>query len=273
MARYYSNNNYRKRFSWKKFISISLAALLVMGVAVGGFTLFGSDTRSVSPTVFSVGGLDKDGEYVEQKNTIFTEDLIECQGLEITPDVKCTSTYKVYLYGHDKELISSTDVLSGNYKLTNTAVQYCRIMIIPADSNEEDYTIGFFDVFGIANQYDITVNRKQSFEIKNYFEADKADKVANTDLEYVAKPGYGASKLVSVSGVDELSVIFDSAQPEALEILFFTEDISGEEAVYTYVSTVITGTESTVATVTVPEGATHMIVNYELTEDFEINAK
>lgn len=273
MARNYYNNNYNRRWSAKKIISLVLGVLILMGCAVGGYTLFGSDTRSVSPTVFSVGGLDNDGEYVEQKNTIFTEDLIECQGLEITPDVKCTSTYRVYLYGHDKELISSTDVLSGNYKLTDTAVQYCRIMIIPADSNEEDYVIGYFDVFGIANEYDITVNRKQSFEIKNYFEADKVDKVANTDLEYVSKPGYGASKLVSVSGVEKLAVIFDSAQPEALEILFFTEDISGEEAVYTYVSTVITGTESTVATVTVPDGATHMIVNYDLTEDFEINAK
>lgn len=275
MARNYIN---RKRVSWKKVVSLVLGVLIIVGVVAGGAMIFSSDTRSISPTAFSVGGLDESGEYVAQENTIFTEDLIECQGLEITPDVKSTCTYKVYLYDHNKELIEVTEALAGTYKLKNTAVQYCRIMITPENSGEEDYTIGFFEVYSIANQLEITVNRKQNFEVHNYFEADKADKVAAYDTEtnllvYVAKEGYGVSKLANVEDIEELAVTFESAQPKALEVLFFTETVGEEEVTYEYVSTVTTGTDSTETTVTVPEGATHMVVNYQLNEDFVINAR
>ena len=267
---------FKRRVSWKQIICVGVSILLLVGCAFGAATLFGRDTKKVSPNVFSIGGLDEVGEYVAQKNTLFTEDLIECQGLEITPDIKCESTYRVYLYDHNKELIEATDMLAGNYKLTNTAVQYCRIMIVPAAAEEnEDFEITLLDKWTYASQLDIRVNRKQSFEVVNYFEAEKIDKVASYNaetnvLEYVEKDGYGASKLADIEGVAALKVVFESAQPKALDLLFYKESVAEGTTVYEYVATETTATTSTEATVTIPEGATHMVVNYVLTEDFAI---
>lgn len=274
-----ARRNYnRRRMSAKQILSLVLGVFLIVGCVAGGAALFGSEKTSVSSTAFTVGGLDDAGEYLDQKTTIFTDKLIECQGLEITPNVKNTSTYKVFLYDSNKEFIEATEAYNGVYKLTRTDVQYCRIMITPADSAEEDFVINFWEVWDYANDIEIKVNRKQDFQIKNYFESDKADKIASYDadsniLVYITKDGYGASKLANVEGVTELEIAFESAQPEVLEILFFTETAAGENTVYEYVSTVKTGTDSTVATVTIPSGATHMVVNYDLTEDFAIHAK
>ncbi len=274
MAR--NRNFFKRRVSWKQIICFVIGTLLVLGCAFGAVALFGKDTKSISPGAFSIGGLDEQGEYVARKNALFTEDLIECQGLEITPDIKCESTYRIYLYDHNKELIEATDMLAGNYKLTNTAVQYCRIMIVPAAAEEdEDFEITFLNKWTYASQLDIRVNRKQNFEVVNYFEAEKIDKVASYNaetnvLEYVEKDGYGASKLADIEGVAALKVVFESAQPKALDLLFYKESVAEGATVYEYVSTETTATTSTEATVTVPEGATHMVVNYVLTEDFAI---
>ena len=274
MAR--KRNFLKKRVSWKQIICFTVSILLICGCAFGAVALFGKDTRSISPSAFSVGGLDEQGEYVARKNALFTEDLIECQGLEITPNIKCESTYRVYLYDHNKELIEATDMLAGNYKLTDTSVQYCRIMIVPAASEEdEDFVLTFLDKWTYASQLDIRVNRKQSFEVVNYFEAEKIDKVASYNaetsvLEYVVKDGYGASKVANIEGVASLKVVFESAQPKALDLMFYKESVSEGATVYEYVATETTATTSTEATVTVPEGATHMVVNYVLTEDFAI---
>ena len=267
MARY----NYRRRMSTKQLISLILGILLTMGCVFGAVNFFGADTRTISPSAFSVGGLNASGEYVDQESTIFTEDLIECQGLTITPDLKTTSYYKVFLYGHDKQFIESTEALRSIYKLTNTSAQYCRIVIYPQNTTEDDATLNFFDIWGVAKEFKIEVNRKQSFKVKDYFEPAKTNKVATSVYgEYVEKNGYGASKMANIEGLTELTVLYDFAQPEAIEILFFTE-VEGEEVTYTYVSTVTTEVESTVETVTIPSGATHMIVNYKLSEGIEIN--
>lgn len=271
MARNYGG----RKMSAKKILSIVLGAVILLGTLGGAALLFGSETREIPSSAFSVGGLDDSGEYVEQVNTIFTEDLIECQGLEITPDVKNTSTYVVYLYDADKQFIESSGSLSRSYKLTRTDVRYCRVMIVPEKSLEEDFEIKFWDVWDYANDINIKVNRKQHFEMKNYFEEDKLDKVASYDSEtntltYIAKEGFGASKIMSVEDASTLRVELESAQPEKLQLIFYTEGVVEDEIVYTYVSTLETTTESTVQEITVPEGATHMVVNYDLTEDFAI---
>lgn len=263
-----------KRVSWKEVIKIAVSSLFVISCLCGAVAMFGGNKSKVSFDKFSIGALDDQGHYIEDKTAVFTEDLIECQGLEITPKIKCTSSYKVYLYDHNKNLIESTDVLAGNFKLTDTSVQYCRIMIMP-EFDEEDATISIWDIHSIVNQFEISVNKKQNYVVASYFEKDKADKVASYDsstnvLSYVSKTGYGASKMVGISSIEAIEISFASAQPKELEILFYTETEANEIVIYEYVSTVITGTDSTVITVDMPEGATHMVINYVLGEQFTV---
>ena len=270
-----AKNRFRRRTSWKQILSLVLGALVIFGCVFGAVSLFGNTKKDIKASAFVVGGLDDQGEYIEQTNTIFTEKLIECQGLEIVPGIKSKSTYRVFLYDHNKNFMEATDELVGNYKLTNTAVRYCRIMITPSSEDGEEVEISFFDVRKYVKEFDIKVNKKQSFVVRDYFVADKADKVALQDLTYESKDGYGVSKLVSIDGVDELKIVYESAQPESMEIMFFKSADSlteGSGTTYEFISTVETDTTSTEVTVTVPEGATHMIVNYKLGERFAIYA-
>ena len=267
--------NYYRRMSKNKIISLILGIFIILGTFGASAMLFTSDKKDVPFTAFSVGGLDSQGEYVEAENTLITEKLIECQGLEIKPGLKTTSSYQVYLYDANKEFLEVTNTMHGEYKLTRTDVRYCRIMIIPDEFGDEDFEIKFFDIWNYVNDYSIKVNRKQNFEIKNYFEKDKSGKIASYDastkeLQYVSEEGYGASKIADIVGVKTLKVEFESAQPEKVSLLFFTRSENGGEVVYTYVSAIDTNTASTVQTINVPTNATHMIVNYELTERLAI---
>ncbi len=263
-----------KRVSWRDILKVSVAVLLVFGCVFGAIAIFGGSKDTISYGKFSIGALDDRGEYVDDKTAIFTEELIECQGLEIAPKVKCTSTYKVFLYDHNKQLVEATESLAGIYKLTDATVQYCRIMIMP-EFEDEDATISIWDIPGIVRQYEMSVNKKQNFVVESFFEKDKADKVASYDastnvLAYVAKDGYGASKLVDISELNGLEISFASAQPKELEIVFYAETDVSDSVVYEHVTTVVTDTGSTVITVDIPEGATHMVINYVLGEQFTV---
>lgn len=270
MAKYRSNY---KSSKIKSTIAIILACVVTLGCLAASISIFGSKQKDITGASFSLGRLDTEGNYAEAEDSIFTKDLIECQGLKVEPDLKNTSTYILYLYNHQKELVKVESSSTKNYTLTDTSIQYCRIVVIPAAPEEENYKIGFAEKYSLVNLLNISVNRKQEFKITNYFEADKDGKVADQNLQFVTKEGFGSSKLVKIEGIDELVVSFGSAQPKAIEILFFTKSVADGEENYTYVSMVTTDTNETVCDVTVPEGATHMIVNYELGEKLEINAK
>lgn len=259
-----------------KDIAIFIAVtLLIAGCAFAAVSIFGGDTKTVGASAFSVGGLDENGEYIETETSVFTDELIECQGLKIEPDFKSAVSYRVYLYNSAKKLIEVTPIMRSSYKLTNTFAKYCRIMIIPDESTEKDYSIGFFQISGIVKNLEITVNKKQNFTLKNYFnpDDDKENSIAiNSDgkLGYTDKEDFGCTAVTSVGAVEEFTVTFPgNTQSEGAEILFFTADSSG--TTYTYVSTVTLDGSETAVTVAVPEGATHFVVNYSLAEELVIN--
>ena len=75
-------------------ISIALVVAVIAGLGV----LFTRETKRVSPTVFSVGGMNANGEYVNVTNSIYTKDFIECDGLVIEPDFEAQGSYQVFYY-------------------------------------------------------------------------------------------------------------------------------------------------------------------------------
>ena len=152
------------KFNVKNIVSIILAALVTVGVIAGIVAIANPpETKTISSTVFRVGGLNVNGEYIETKESIYTKDLIECQGLEIEPDFESNVEYQVFYYDYEQAFIRSTDKMTDSYEKDEDAAVYCRIVILPIPEEDEEVKIYFWEVIGIANNLKITVNRVQDF--------------------------------------------------------------------------------------------------------------
>lgn len=280
------------RINWKQVLLYVLISALSLAALAGIGSLFNRDTKTIGAGVFSVGALDQNGRYVESDLSIFTEDLIECKGLCIEPDFKnVTGTFQVFYYGEDKAFIGATEVLNaadGVYTRGDDFGEavYCRIMITPAvptddEGNEvEDYKIRFWNVRGIANDYTITVDKDQTAaEVKNLFVADASMKGYNwmfeaaDEIAYkVTADGEGATKLIDVTDISELTIKFNG-EAYATEYLLIngTKDLGGQQA-----PTVHGGQEYTFSengtVIEIPEGVTGIYFNYKLGQEFQIIA-
>lgn len=172
-----------KRIKWKNIISVVLVGVLLVGAVAGLGSIFGKDTKTISPGAFSVGAINTQGNYEKSDVSIYTKEMFECQGLSIEPDFEATGTYKVFYYDANKNFIGATDELNaedGVYTKGDKFVvaQYARVMITPDVPTDEDgkevkdFKIRFYEVNGYASDYTITVNKKQEFEVENYFLVD-----------------------------------------------------------------------------------------------------
>ena len=176
----------KMRFRRKNVKSI-LSAILVVAVVVGVFAGLNSlserDLKTVHP-VFTVGGLNEEGKYVESDGTIYTKEAFECQGLEIKLDFEKTIFYEVYFYDENGYFISSTDKSNENSKPTlPSGVTHARIVITPdwdllEVNNKKDQVVKWYEVAKYANQIEIKVNEEQ-YEYEFVFE-----EVALTDSAY-----------------------------------------------------------------------------------------
>lgn len=173
----------KRKINWKNILSVVLVGVLIVGAAAVLGTNFNKDTKTISSTAFSVGAIDDSGNFEKSDVSIYTKDMFECQGLMIEPDFEATGTYKVFYYDSNKNFIVATDELNaedGVYTKGDKFViaQYARIMITPdvpvdEDGKEvKDFKIRFYEVNGYASDYTITVNKKQEFEVENYFLVD-----------------------------------------------------------------------------------------------------
>ena len=231
-----------RNINWKSVVTSVLVSALLLAAVSGLTSLFGRDTKTIPASAFSVGALDENGKYLESELSIFTEDLIECQGLCIEPDFKTEGTYQVFYYGSSKNFIGATEIMDakdGVYSKGNTfeLAQYCRIMITPAvptddDGKEvEDYKIHWYNVHSIASEYTITVDREQKFQLKNLLvsDADMANKwfkVEDGVFTPVAKDGFCSSKMIDVTGMKEITI--DNNGGHGVEAYFFVFD-NGDE--------------------------------------------
>ena len=161
---------------WKSILSAVLVGVLLFGAVSAAVGILNKDTKTISSTAFAVGGINDQGNYVESDGSIYTPELIECQGLTIEPDFEATGSFQVFYYDEDKNFLSATDELKasdGVYNKADTYIlaKYCRIVITPEvpmddDGNvEEDFKIRFYEVVGYADDYTITVNKNQKYSL------------------------------------------------------------------------------------------------------------
>lgn len=266
------------KIKWDKIISAVVVVVLLVGCVAGLATIFNTKTTDVSDFNFKKGALDSTGYYVESDTSIYTKDLIECQGLVIEPDFEATGEYQVFYYDTNKNFIGSTDVLDahldGIYEKGDTFsfAKYCRIVISPDTPTDEDgypvedWKIRFWEVTGYADDYKISVNKKQkdvaealTYEVYGTnvaFFNDELNQVGMTFSGAQEYEGYDMLKL-DVKGLK--NIIMTQTEPEPLGYRFvgadntvvfvgaYTADSSvtipvPEDAVSLYISVNQTGT-------------------------------
>lgn len=171
------------KIKWDKIISAVVVVVLLVGCVAGLATIFNTKTTDVSDFNFKKGALDSAGFYTESDTSIYTKDLIECQGLVIEPDFEATGDYQVFYYGADKVFIGATELmdahLDGMYtKGSDFAfAKYCRIVISPDTPTDndgypvDDWKIRFWEVAGYADDYKISVNKNQKYSLAKVLES------------------------------------------------------------------------------------------------------
>ena len=166
-----------RKVSFKKVFGLILLLLVVVTV-VGSITAYKSrDTKTISSTEFSRGGLDESGEYVKTDKTLYTKEMFECKGLKITQDFESNLSYRVYFYGYDEKFLTFSDRFHKENKEFDVPsyAKYARVVLIP-DGDED---ISFFDVYGIANDVEITVSKEQPDAPVDYYQLAKLNNTIN----------------------------------------------------------------------------------------------
>lgn len=281
MARY-NYRNFNNNNKIKSIFSAVLVVALLIGSVVGLTTVFNKDTKSISPTAFSIGSVDENGNYTESKTSIYTKDLMECQGLTIEPDFEASGTYQVYYYGADKNYIGVTavmDVNEGVYTKNHTfpLAKYCRIVIIPEvptdDNGREikDFAIKWYEVSKYASNYSITVDKKQNFAPTNYFEANESlidscyHGAIGSQLVTIKSTTKSATKNIDVSEIEAIRISYEDDATVGMYEYFFL-DAEG----------LVVACDNNLGLVSalnleVPEGAVEFVCNFEVGHTFIIN--
>ncbi len=161
------------------FICGALAiALLIVGIgALSSFT--GRESKTISATAFSVGGLDENGRYEADEQSIYTKEAFNCIGLRIEPAFDMEGTFDVYYYDYNDNLLDArhglTRIYDEDYPLAKTA----RVVFtpdIPEGESRLDWKISSLEVIGFARNLKITVSKDQTYlyeNSSNLFNVDK----------------------------------------------------------------------------------------------------
>lgn len=164
----------------KKIIITILLVVLCLGIVGGGIagivklTDTGKlDTKTISSTKFSVGGLDSNGKYMNTNASIYTKEAFECQGLEVSLDFDNEIEYQIYFYDQNNDFVHTTGKLSGAFVKDSVPffAKYARIVVTP----KNDEVVSSLEVLKYAGQLTVKVNREQGFKnyTENLFSAEK----------------------------------------------------------------------------------------------------
>lgn len=196
----------KKRFSFKKVVSIVVAVALLGAAIFGLSALFGKQTTTISSTAFKVGNLDgATGQYLSDDTAIYTSDAFACQGLRIQPDFEAGGTFDVYYYDSNERLLDADKGLTGVYESSHPTAHCARVVYhpeVPSDVKDSEFRIRFYEVLGYANDLKITVDKNQT-EYKTstdlYVDGGEGTFVAENITEVVSSATMKVSNLITVS--------------------------------------------------------------------------
>lgn len=210
------------RFRKKNVLSIISSILVVVLVFGALFGIISALTKSAEKEtkkitlVYSVGGLDKNGNYSDSTSCIYTKTAFECYGLKTTLTFDSNITYQMFYYDKDYNFISSSNKIDVNYNSLDDVMpyetKYCRIAIMP---NEDD-NIKWYEVSKYAKQLKVEVSKNQNkssgvYVAENVFtvDADMVGKYYNAEtFENSTSQSVGTSTRVLASGYNKIKVVF-----------------------------------------------------------------
>ena len=182
---------FKKKFSFKRTMSLVLGVLLLAGAVVGLGAFAKRDTNTIGASAFSIGGLDPDtGKYVDRADAIYTSEAFSAQGLSITPDFETADVeYQIFFYDENDRFLEATEVLSESYTEQKLLPTYARIVIYPSTLDDEgnvieDYKVSLFEIRKIAKTLTITVDADQNKVYStNLFEAGENGVSAEMEID------------------------------------------------------------------------------------------
>ena len=186
----------------------SIIALILITIAlIGGISFVvrkAEEYKKRIYPVFAVGSLGANGQYVESKESIYTKNLIECDGLKTTLAFNNTVKYSIFFYDEKENFIVSENNLSGIYEERLEIAKYCRIMITPVEDND----IKWYEITKYSKQLKIEVNKEQSF--KQLYIIEKEGFVYNFKMTNLSKietgSGYNYSEIIDLGKYEVLRV-------------------------------------------------------------------
>lgn len=230
---------FKKNSKLKKIVCAVLVIASVFALAVGVSAFAKNDTKTIGASAFSVGSLDENGKYVENKQAIYTQNAFECIGLRIAPDFEAKLTYDVYYYDYNEKLIEAKIGLTEVYDEDFPLAKLCRVVVhpaIPEGETARNFKIDFFEKYKFANELKITVDKNQNYlysDSVNLYVAENAqlDKTFNSDVNTVTltdSTGVKVSEEITVTGdYDYYDVFVKKTSEEASNIAVVIAD--GEE--------------------------------------------
>lgn len=179
-----------------KIVSVVLvvATLVGIGALIGHFVSNKADDngRVEIKLDYKVGGLTSYGKYQETKESIYTKEAFQCQGLLIEPQFDSTITYQVFFYDNLGNFVSSTSSMEGYYTdEIPTGSSYARIVITPKwdkDTKDDDRKINIFQVSKYSKQLTIKVNAEQKDENQRFL--DSLEEYTEVELSVQGKGTY-----------------------------------------------------------------------------------
>ena len=206
---------YKTKKRWKSILCGILVVATIIGACAGIAAIAKKDTKTISSWAFERGGVNSEtGDYVKSDTSVYTPELIECKGLEITPDFDSTVKYQIFWYNEDAMYIGCTDKTTTSAEVFKNAVPtlavFARIVIYPCDDAGKDIkdAIKFYEVRQHVRSLEITVSKDQSYEPANLYDIAISNPIESPE-ESLSKGTYFLEGYHYV-GFDENNLAYDS---------------------------------------------------------------
>lgn len=188
----FKNINFKSKKTWKNILIVGLAIITLVGAIVGLSALFRKSeetTKEISPS-YAIGGLTEQGAYLEKKESIYTKDAFECQGLNVKLAFDNNISYRIFFYDYEDKFVNATEKLTTNYdEDVSIFVKSARIVITPND----DSKVSWYEKGNYSKQLTISVNKEQDVictKVKNATFKYCVESVSN--LTFIADKSVGS---------------------------------------------------------------------------------
>lgn len=152
----------KRQVNWVlTLVSFIMCVVLLGAVSYGAFNMPANTTEEVGFFEWGISAVSEEGKIVESRKAIYTKELNNVNGLEITLEENANVTYIVSFYDKDSKFVSQTSVLEDDFDADTIPenAEYFRVTVIPNQVDGEDVIVTAFTINKYAKQINITYKR------------------------------------------------------------------------------------------------------------------